>query len=209
MHNHGLSEKDALTVVSIDDGDRHDYLIRATACVMSIMSRPESDIVRSGLGKMTGNWYATIQTSRDSADPDRVLMELGSLFKDEPWDANRVPYTFLADIIAYIRNKKITTRSAKRILAMKFEGDTRSVQEIVAEEDLLLKPLSSEQYVALAQQLLNEKPDMVKDIIEKRQLKKIMWFVGQMMARSPDGSVEPDTAEETLQKLLGVNEEKW
>lgn len=133
-------------------------------------------------------------------------MELGTLFRDQPWDAGRVPFSALAGIISHIRSKSITSRSGKRILAMIFEGDKRSVHAIVQEENLMLRPLSQDEYFALAQDLLAEKPDMVKDIIEKRQMKKVKWFVGQMMARSADGSVEPDTAEKTLKELLGMSE---
>ena len=133
-------------------------------------------------------------------------MELGSLFKDEPWDANCVSYQSLASIISHVRRKQITSRSGKRILVMKFEGDERSAEDIVEQENLHLTPLSQEEYVALAQTLLDEKPNMVKDITEKGQTKKIKWFVGQMMARSADGSVEPDTAETILKELLGLSD---
>ena len=88
---------------------------------------------------------------------------------------------------------------------MVFEGDQRSVQDIVAQENLTLKPLSKEEYMALAQGLMDEKPDMVKDVVEKGQEKKIKWFVGQMMARSAEGSVEPNAAEETLRELMKLD----
>lgn len=133
-------------------------------------------------------------------------MELGSLFKDEPWDAYRVPHESLADIITLVRSKTITSRSGKRILAMIFEGDKRSVRDIVEEHQLTLKPLSEEEYAKLAQAVLDEKPDMVKSIKERGQVKKVMYFVGQMIARSAEGSVEPDRAERTLKELLHLRE---
>ena len=136
-------------------------------------------------------------------------MELGGLFRDHPWDAQRIPPAFLSRTIACVRWKKITSRSAKRILAMKFEGDTRTVTQIIAQDDLALKPTSRAEYLALAQTVLDEKPGLVKDIVEKGQHKKIKWFVGQMMVRSQEGAVEPDVAEETLKELLGQAERKW
>lgn len=131
-------------------------------------------------------------------------MELGSLFKDEPWDPNRVSSKDLAAVILLVRHKEVTSPSAKRLLAIKFEGDARSIQDIVHEENLLLQPLSHEEYVNLARTLLKENPKMVKDITEKGQAKKAMWFVGQMVARAPDGSVEPGKAKMVLQELLGL-----
>lgn len=133
-------------------------------------------------------------------------MELGTLFKDLDFDPSRVAANDLASVIAHLQRKAITSRSAKKILHMNFEGDIRSVDQIIEEENLELKPLSEAEYVALAQSLLEEKPDMVKDIVEKGQDKKIKWFVGQMMARSREGSVEPDVAERVLRGEIGLSE---
>jgi aspartyl-tRNA(Asn)/glutamyl-tRNA(Gln) amidotransferase subunit B len=129
-------------------------------------------------------------------------MELGSLFKDQNWSATRVPADQLTSIIAHLQLKKITSRSARRLLLMKFQGDERPVKDIIASENLTLNPFSKDQYVELARTLVDEKPDMVRDIVEKGQRKKIKWFVGQMMAKSPEGSVEPGTAEAVLTELL-------
>jgi aspartyl-tRNA(Asn)/glutamyl-tRNA(Gln) amidotransferase subunit B len=131
-------------------------------------------------------------------------MELGSLFKDEPWDPSRVSPKDLAEVISFVRRKEVTSPSAKRLLAIKFEGDARSVQDIVHQENLLLQPLSHDEYIELAKTLLEENPKMVKDITEKGQAKKAMWFVGQMVARAPDGGVEPEKAKIVLQELLGL-----
>jgi aspartyl-tRNA(Asn)/glutamyl-tRNA(Gln) amidotransferase subunit B len=131
-------------------------------------------------------------------------MELGGLFKDQAWSSTRVPANELASIIAYLQRKTIASRTAKKLLLMKFEGEERPVEQIIVDDGLALEPLSRPEYIALAQTLLHEKPDMVKDIVDKKQSKKIKWFVGQMMARSPEGSVEPDTAEQILVELLGL-----
>jgi aspartyl-tRNA(Asn)/glutamyl-tRNA(Gln) amidotransferase subunit B len=80
------------------------------------------------------------------------------------------------------------------------------VAEVVHQENLFLQPLSQEEYVKLAQMLIEEKPDMVRDITEKGQVKKVGWFVGQMVIRAPDGSVEPDKAKEVLLNVLGLGE---
>jgi aspartyl-tRNA(Asn)/glutamyl-tRNA(Gln) amidotransferase subunit B len=63
-------------------------------------------------------------------------------------------------------------------------------------------PLSPAEYRDLAQSLLDEKPEMVRDIVDKGHEKKVKWFVGQMMARSAEGTVEADVAEQTLLELL-------
>jgi aspartyl-tRNA(Asn)/glutamyl-tRNA(Gln) amidotransferase subunit B len=135
-------------------------------------------------------------------------MELGALFKDVPWDPERVPAPFLAAVITLVRRKQVTSPSAKRMLAMKFEGDVRNPKTMVQQEGLQLTPLGEEQYVVLAKGVLNEKPDMVRDIREKGQVKKVMFFVGQMMNRSKEGSVEPDKAKSVLMEVLGLEDKE-
>lgn len=134
-------------------------------------------------------------------------MELGGLLKNEEWSANRVAPEQLASIVSHVLRKHITGRAAKVILSLKFDGDERTVEQIVSDENMLLRPLSRQQYEELAQKLLEERADMVLDIVEKKQVKKIKWFVGQMMARSAEGTVEPDQAEEVLRALLQLPSE--
>jgi aspartyl-tRNA(Asn)/glutamyl-tRNA(Gln) amidotransferase subunit B len=129
-------------------------------------------------------------------------MELGALLKDQQWSHSRVPSDHLAAIIAHLLRKQITGRTAKLLLSVKFEGDTRPVEQIIADEDLLLRPLSRAEYVELASRVMNENPDMVKNVVEKQQHQKVKWFVGQMMARGSEGTVEPGTAEAVLRELL-------
>jgi len=129
-------------------------------------------------------------------------MELGALFKNEEWSATKVPADQLASIVAHILRRQVTGSTAKRLLLMKFEGDDRSVGQIVTDEDLFLRPLTHNEYLDIAQSLVQEKADMANDIVDKQQLGKIKWFVGQMMARSAEGTVEPATAEAVLREVL-------
>lgn len=59
-------------------------------------------------------------------------MELGGLFKDEVWDSSRVSAQSLANIVAAVRTKAITSRSGKQLLAMIFDGDSRDVSTIIS-----------------------------------------------------------------------------
>lgn len=129
-------------------------------------------------------------------------MELGSLFKNTEFSATRVLPSHLVSIINQLLLKNVTSKSAKKLLRMKFEGDTRSPKQIIEEDHLDIWPLSHDQYRALAHKLLTEHEQMVKDIVEKGQEKKIMWFVGQMMSTAREGSVEPDKARQVLERLL-------
>jgi aspartyl-tRNA(Asn)/glutamyl-tRNA(Gln) amidotransferase subunit B len=209
VSRYGLSVKDAGTLLSFDNGDRLEYFFEVTNELARARGvRPSNDDF-AALGKASGNWYVGATQLRSLVlTPPRVLMELGSLFKDEEWSSSRVPPSVLVSIISHLLDRQITSRSAKRLLSMKFDGDQRHVQRLIEDHNMTLRPLSSQEYRFLAQTLVDEKPDMVRDIVEKGQEKKIKWFVGQMMARSPEGTVEAGVAEEVVWELVRERKEK-
>lgn len=182
---YGLSTKDASTILVLDDGHRLDYYFDIVKHLQSEFANEPHHLSR--IGKMAGNW---------------VLMELGALTKTEEWSDTRVPADQLASIIVHLLRKQITGRTAKSLLWMKFEGEVRSVDQIIIDESLALKPLSPEELNNLAKAVIDENPKMARDIVEKKQDKKIKWFVGQMISRKPEGTVEPEAAEEILRELF-------
>ncbi|KAF2640259.1 hypothetical protein P280DRAFT_428162 [Massarina eburnea CBS 473.64] len=184
-NDYSLTSKDASTLLLLDGGERLDYYYDVVEHLRATFSNDTDTQAR--LGKVAGNW---------------VLMELGGLVKHEEWSASHVSSNELASIIAHVLRKQITGRTAKLLLSMKFEGDERSVEHIIAAENMLLCPLSRHEYEELARNLIEEKQDVIKEIVEKKRYQKLRWFVGQMMARSAEGTVEPDQAEKVLRDLL-------
>ena len=87
---------------------------------------------------------------------------------------------------------------------MIFNGEKRIVETIIERENLGLKVLSREEYLSMAQQLLDDNRTKVKQIQQKGQLGKLQFFVGQMM-RKGEGTVEASKAEAVLKELLGLD----
>ncbi|PVH99059.1 hypothetical protein DM02DRAFT_672959 [Periconia macrospinosa] len=189
-NQYNLTPKDASTLLALDDGERLDYYYDVVERLRARFAAEPA--MEARIGKSAGNW---------------VLMELGGLVRNEEWSSTRVPSEQLASIISHVLRKTITGRTAKTLLSMKYDGDERPVDQIIADENMLVRPLSDREYEELAKGLLEEKADMVRDIVEKNQFKKVKWFVGQMMARSAEGTVEPDKAEEVLRTLLPLPRE--
>ena len=106
-------------------------------------------------------------------------------------------------ILQNLDEGKITGSTAKKLLAMLFEGDQRGVSTIIEQEDLGLQRLSREEYVQMAQALLDKDPKKVEQIRTGRQLGKLNFFVGQMM-RQGSGKVEAQKAEAVLKELLDL-----
>ncbi|OAX81254.1 glutamyl-tRNA(Gln) amidotransferase subunit B, mitochondrial [Emergomyces africanus] len=183
---YGLSTYDAKTLIELDDGQRLEYYQDAVDILLTLQTNLSTHIPG---GKVVGNW---------------VLHELGGLLTKSglPWDSGRVPAQSLAEIINLLSRNKITSSSAKCLLAMAFDGDKRPVAQIVEEENLLFQSLSREEYIALAEEVMRQNSKMVAEIREKGQKGKIGWLVGQIKRIGDVNRVEAQKAEEILRELI-------
>lgn len=136
---------------------------------------------------------------------NRVLHELGGRLSasDTAFSDNRVAPAAMASIIENLMADRITGRTAKQLLTMVFNGELRDIDTIIEAENMELVRLAREVYLALAQDLILEHSEMVRQIKQKGQVGKVKWFVGQMM-RQGEGKVEAARAEAILRELLGL-----
>ncbi|KAF7190888.1 Glutamyl-tRNA(Gln) amidotransferase subunit B, mitochondrial [Pseudocercospora fuligena] len=187
VETYSLSEKDAKTVVGLDNGDRLEFMEEA----VSILSELSTEKDNKKLGKLVSNW---------------VLHELGGLMEANiAWEDVKVTPTELAHILVNLTNKQITARAAKQLLATlyKFPESSRpGVEQLIDEGNFRLRPLSHAEYTLLALDIVRENPEMVDAVVKKGQKGKIMWFVGQMVRRGEEGTVEPETARYVLEGIL-------
>ncbi len=136
---------------------------------------------------------------------NRVLHELGGRLSasDTAFSDNRVAPAAMASIIENLMADRITGRTAKQLLTMVFNGELRDIDTIIEAENMELVRLAREVYLALAQDLILEHSEMVRQIKQKGQVGKVKWLVGQMM-RQGEGKVEAARAEAILRELLGL-----
>ncbi|KAJ5793608.1 hypothetical protein N7457_000207 [Penicillium paradoxum] len=183
-----LPIEDAKPLIELDNGARLEYYHDVVDILRSLQV-DQDDKARASLARVASNW---------------VLHELGGLLAkaDRAWDTEIVPARSLAHLIDQLQRKLITGPTAKLVLATIFDGDRRPVPQLLEEENLLLRPLSREEYVVLAESVIAMNPQMVEQIRTKNQLGKLGWFVGQMMRTGEKGRVEAPKAEEILRELI-------
>lgn len=184
--DYGLSLKDAKTIVSLDGGDRLEFLEETISLLRSLDQEPLK------VAKTAGNW---------------VLHELGGLIPPTyTWEDLPITPRELADVLTNLLQKKITARVAKQLVTTLYElpvsGKRPCVAQLIEEGGLRLRPLSEEEYKDLAQQIMDESPGMVAAVREKGQKGKIMWFVGQMVRRGEEGTVEPEKARAVVDAIF-------
>ena len=193
--------KDAKSLVSLDNGERLDYFDTVRTMWASESNDPR-------LHKTVGNWYVFHNSAPLLAlDPltFRVLHELGGLLNTAniPFSPTIVPPASMVSILQNLHEERITGSTAKRLLAMIFDGDNRDVNAIIEQDHLSLQRLSRDEYIAMAQALLDEEPKKVEQIRRGKQIGKLKFFVGQMMRRG-SGRVEAQKAEGVLKGLLDL-----
>lgn len=190
--DYGLPIEDAKPLIELDNGARMEYY-QDVVEILHSLHVDQDDKTRAALARLAGNW---------------LLHELGGLLTktDRAWDTQVVPARSLADLIDHLHRRLITGPTAKQVLAAIFDGDHRPVPRLLEEDNLLLRPLSREEYLALAESAIAQNPQMVEQIRNKNQLGKLGWFVGQMMRTGEKGRVEAPKAEEILRELILAKE---
>lgn len=194
VQTYGLTTKDALSLVSLDNGGRVEYFHRVVLQLASLSG--EEDFER--LGKLAGNW---------------VLHEMGGLVSVATEEENAlqinsegdcvIPPTELASLINYLDKNKITGRTAKKILTSLFENGTeeihKTVKGMIDEGGLWFTPLSIKEYEELARGVLDMK--VVEEILAGKT-GKINFLLGQMIRKDSEGRIDPTEATAILKRMI-------
>ncbi|OGM42123.1 glutamyl-tRNA(Gln) amidotransferase [Aspergillus bombycis] len=162
------------------------------------------------IGLLTGKEYGlSIEDAKPLVELEdgarlEYYQDVVDILRDQQQDPDPASRGGLArvPIIDHVQRKRITGPTAKQVLAMVFDGDPRAIPQLLDEENLLLRPLSREEYVALAEAAIRQNPQMVEQIRAKNQLGKLGWFVGQMMRMGEKGRVEAPKADAVLRELI-------
>lgn len=183
-----LSRSDAKILQQLDDGERLECYLQVVQRLGDLAAKSNRSLDLSGIGQLAANW---------------TMHELGSLCSTtgQPWDADLVPASQMAHLLLRLVNKTITGRSAKKILRMLFEGDKRSVVQIVQEEGLFFRPLRDDEYDLLAEKVLAQSPEQVA-AVQRGEMGKLMFLVGQMMRQGEQGRMDAQEVERVLRRHI-------
>jgi aspartyl-tRNA(Asn)/glutamyl-tRNA(Gln) amidotransferase subunit B len=198
-NTYGLTTKDALTLVSLNDGGRAEYF-HDVVDELVILSG-DKDLKR--LGKLAGDW---------------VLHALGGLVSDTAEDENAlrmtsdgdcvVPYMELSSLIYFLDSNKITGKTTKRLLPVLFENETngikKSVKEMIDEGGLWFDPLPDGKYEEIAREVADSYPNIVEEVLvgDKKGLGKLNFLLGQMMRRDYEGRMDPQIAAKVIERVV-------
>ncbi|RDW84796.1 glutamyl-tRNA(Gln) amidotransferase subunit B [Coleophoma cylindrospora] len=193
---YGLTIKDAMSLVSLDNGGRAEFFRMAVDRIAG-----DSASAKQPLGRLCGNWVLH--------ELGGLTLESGETASDLNFDASGnslMPLDDFVSLIKFLEAGRITGKTSKRVLRTLFEnslsGASTDVEKMIEENDLWFRPMSTEEYQNLARSILD--PKVVEQIL-KGQKGKIMFLVGQMMKMGENGQVDPQKAREVLEHIIEEN----
>lgn len=192
VKQYGLTVKDALSMVSLNDGGRVEYFRN----LVDEYRAPEEDL--QTVGRFCGNW---------------VLHEMGGLTHPTLDDNNPlrmtsdgscvIPHSRLAPLLRFLDSKRITGKTAKHVLSKLFLGGLAgredSAEAIIDREILWFKPLSEDELESMARSVLDEKT--VTEILAGKT-GKINFLLGKMMRLDEEGRVDAQQATAVLKRVI-------
>ncbi|EHK99635.1 putative Glutamyl-tRNA(Gln) amidotransferase subunit B, mitochondrial [Glarea lozoyensis 74030] len=189
----GLTVKDAMSLISLNNGGRYEYFRNV---VDELLPLSNQDLPTTG--RLVGNWVlhemgGLTHVLADEENPLRMTSDGDCIIKHQD----------LASLIHLYTTDKITGKSAKRVLQLLFvnalEGKEKSTHEVIEEQGLWFMPLSEEEYEELARSVLDM--EVVKQILAGKE-GKVKFLLGQMMRSDRDGRVDPRRAEGVLRGVI-------
>lgn len=210
---YGLKTKDAMALMQLDSGGRLEYFYD----VIQRLKGGLGDQWTDSCGVLAANWVLNELgrlTSERNASADGTVESLGMTPSGE---CTRVPSQHLADIIAFLHTRRISSSVAKELLFAVFRGDLSgaspdsysTVEQAIDKEGLWFQTLSEEQYEALAIEVLEGERKVLKTKFEPHFSKNrkypdgaLMFLVGKMMRSGPAEQMDAKAAQETLRRLI-------
>ncbi|EKD17691.1 uncharacterized protein L3040_003572 [Drepanopeziza brunnea f. sp. 'multigermtubi'] len=198
VEQYGLTVKDAMSMVSLNDGGRVEYFRN----LVEEYIQPGEDM--KVVGRFCGNW---------------VLHEMGGLMHPTSAEENPlrmtnegsciIPHASLAQLLRYLDGKMITGKTAKHVLSQLFlnglKGNDESASAVIEREGLWFKAMSDEELEEMAKSVLDQK--IVGEILAGKT-GKINFLLGKMMRLDEDGRVDAQQAIAMLQKVIEQHREE-
>ena len=231
VREYGLTAKDAMSLVNLDDGRRVEYfynviqemnvLLSASASSLSSSEHPQADVQHenhNGSKKTSGNGQKPPRQHHVLAS-NWILHELGRLSPDPSTlrisasgTSPIIPAPALAELLSLLHTRAITSRVAKDMLFSLFDGSLlssySSVTAAVDALDLRFRELSQDEYLSLCEKVLEGKEDIV-EFFRVEKFKdgrypegKLGFLVGRMMRLGEGERVDPKRAKEVMRGFI-------
>ncbi|KAG5930254.1 hypothetical protein E4U42_002466 [Claviceps africana] len=205
IDKHGLTPKDALSLIILDSGCRAQYYYRVLEAIHNTHQAATSGQLDTRLPKFKS--YATLTANW-------ILHELGRLttYKAGPLAAvdlcftpegecAQVPASELAQLLYHLSRKRITGKVAKELLLSIYLDELQGgVTETIEANDLWFREISDGEYRQLVEEAVVGEDKVLQEFVNYKRFPqgKLMYLVGKMMRLGPAERIDPVTAEAVM-----------
>ncbi|KAK3384840.1 amidotransferase-like protein [Podospora didyma] len=196
ISEYGLSTKDALSLVQLDDGARIQYFY-------NVLDELE---LRLGADKSSDQSHVLLAANWCLHELGK-LTEVSSDLEMTPSGECKVGSADLAAILHHIHRRQITAKVAKDLLWSVFRGEIehRGVSEAIEAQGMWFQELAEEEYAAIADSVVQGEMKVVGEFLRFKTGKtkaypqgKLMFLVGRMLQAGPEQKMDPASAERVL-----------
>ncbi|ATY63009.1 glutamyl-tRNA(Gln) B subunit [Cordyceps militaris] len=196
--DYGLTAKDALSLITLDNGARVQYFYRVLDIIGESFQNSGAEF--KNYATLVGNWVIH-ELGRLTTYKAGPLASAELTFSQEG-ECAQVPASHLAQLLYHLYQKQITGKVAKELLVAIHlgemgDGDVTSAIDI---NNLWFRELSKDEYVAMAEEAMQGEDKVLQEFIryDKFPQGKLMFLVGKMMRLGPTERIDPSTAESVM-----------
>ncbi|KAG5974999.1 hypothetical protein E4U58_002256 [Claviceps cyperi] len=211
ISEHGLSPRDALALITLDNGTRAQYYYKVLGALQNAFRAEASGSLDTTVLDLKS--YATLTANW-------ILHELGRLatHKAGPLAANfhftddgecaQVPVSDLAQLLYHLSRKQITGKVAKELLWSIYLNQLQGgITETIDANDLWFHEISNEEYRHLAEAAVTGEEKVLREFVNYKKFPqgKLMYLVGRMLRLGPAERIDPVVAEAIMRDRVTKN----
>lgn len=198
----GLTAKDALSLIILDDGARVQYFYKVLNGIDKQMQSNQAE--EGNVAKLGYRSYATLAANWVTHELGRLTtykagpLAAGELSFAVDGECAQVPAADLSQLLYHLFRKHITGKVAKELLLSIYLDELQGgIEEAIETNDLWFKEISADEYQQLAEEAIEGEDKVLKEFIGYKKFPqgKLMYLVGKMMRMGPTERIDPATAE--------------
>jgi aspartyl-tRNA(Asn)/glutamyl-tRNA(Gln) amidotransferase subunit B len=209
INDFGLTAKDALSIISLDNGARVQYFYKVLDMIDQRMQADFSE--RSQMPRPEFRKYATLAANWVIHELGRLTtykagpLATGDLSFTADGQCAQVPASDVSQLLYYLCLNQITGKVAKELLLSIYLGELQDgVEEVIKSNDLWFKEISTDEYHQLAEEAIEGEDKVLREFVDYRKFPqgKLMYLVGKMMRVGPTERINPSTAEMVMRARI-------
>ncbi|KAK4094234.1 hypothetical protein Purlil1_1725 [Purpureocillium lilacinum] len=202
IDDYGLTAKDALSLITLDNGARVQYFYKVLDSIQKMIAAEFAASTMpdfKSYSTLAGNWiiHELGRLTTYKAGP----LASGELSFTADGECAQVPGAALSQLLYHLYCKHITGKVAKELLLAIYLGELEGgVLEAIDANDLWFKEISRDEYSALVEEAIAGEDKVLQEFVDYKRFPegKLMWLVGKMMRLGPTERIDPATAESAM-----------